>query len=448
MMTTKDRNPEVLLVEDDPIMGESLSERLRLEGFDVEWQESGAGGLHRLVRRTPDILLMDMRLPDMSGADVFERMRRELTYLPPTLFITAYGSIEQAVELLQAGAVDYVTKPLDLGQLIDKLQRLAEGIVPRGVETIESELGVSSVMRAIEQRLPALARHPDTPVLITGASGVGKEVVAERLHSVQGTNGRFVAVNCAAIPDTLMEAQLFGYDKGAFTGAAKQYRGYFEQASDGTLFLDEIGDMPLAAQGKLLRVIQERQVTRIGGDHPIPVHLRLVCATHRDLRQWVADGRFREDLFYRIHVVTLDVPPLKERREDILWLAERFLADHAARYPDERRTLGAEARHRLLAYDWPGNVRELKHVIERACILAHGSVLQGTDLEMYGGGDIERARAGSNLQEALHAVERDQILHALDSNKWRITETATILGISRKSLWEKMKRYRIEKPVG
>jgi DNA-binding NtrC family response regulator len=428
-------------------MGESLTERLQLEGFDVEWQESGAGGFHRLMRRAPDILLMDMRLPDMSGADVFERMRGELAYLPPTLFITAYGSIEQAVELLQAGATDYVTKPLDLGQLIGKLKRLAEGIVPRGGEPKESGLGVSSVMRAIEQRLPALARHPDTAVLITGESGVGKEVVAERLHLAQGANGRFVAVNCAAIPETLMEAQLFGYERGAFTGATKQYRGYFEQAVDGTLFLDEIGDMPLAAQAKLLRVIQERRITRIGGDHPVAVHLRLVCATHRDLGQWVADGRFREDLFYRIHVVKLDVPPLRERREDILWLAERFLADHAARYPEERRTLGADARQCLLAQDWPGNVRELKHVIERACILANGTVLQPADLGMPVGGNPDRVRAGSTLQEALHAVERDQILQALESNNWRITETATVLGISRKSLWEKMKRYHIEKPV-
>jgi DNA-binding NtrC family response regulator len=448
MMSAYSPKPEVLLVEDDPIMGESLAERLALEGFDVEWQESGAGGLQRLARRVPDILLMDLRLPDMSGAAVFERIRRDLTYVPPTLFITAYGSIEQAVELLQAGAVDYVTKPLDLGQLIGKLRGLAEGVAARGGEAGGEVLGISSAMRAIEQRLPALARHPDTPVLITGESGVGKEVVAEQLHREQGTAGRFVAVNCAAIPESLIEAQLFGHEKGAFTGASAEHRGYFEQASGGTLFLDEIGDMPFAAQAKLLRVIQERRIVRLGGDRALPVSLRLVCATHRDLRQWVADGRFREDLYYRIHVVTLDVPPLRERREDILWLAERFLAEHAVRYPEERRTLGVEARQRLVLHDWPGNVRELKHVIERACILAHGTVLQPADLGMDSGPEADREKGGANLQEALQAVEREQIVNALKNHGWRVAETAALLGISRKSLWQKMKRLQIEKPAG
>ena len=440
--------PEVLLVEDDPIMGESLAERLALEGFAVDWQETGSGGLQRAVRSPPDILVLDIRLPDMGGAELFQRLRGELPCLPPTLFITGYGSIEQAVDLLKAGASDYITKPLDLPELIDKLKRLSEGVVPRDAATGGYGLGVSAAMQALEQRLPALARHPDTPVLITGESGVGKEVVAERLHGLQEGAGRFVAVNCAAIPESLIESQLFGHEKGAFTDAARLHRGYFEQAEGGTLFLDEIGDMPLSAQAKLLRVLQERQVVRLGGTEAVPVNLRLVCATHRDLREWVAAGRFREDLYYRVNVVVLHVPPLRERREDILSLAEGFLAEHARRYPEERRTLNAEARQQLLAHDWPGNVRELKHVIERACILAQGPMLGAEDLGMEadpsGGGGP--GGEPSRLQSAVQAVERDQILQTLEHHSWRIAESAAALGISRKSLWQKMKRHAITRP--
>jgi len=435
----------VLLVEDDPIMGESLSERLTLEGFDVDWQQTAGAALQRLTRRPSDILLLDIRLPDMSGVELFERVAAEIALAPPALFITAHGSIEQAVELLKAGAADYVTKPLDLTRLIGKLRCLSEGVAPRRQHEDGRALGVSAAMRAIEQRLPALVRHPDTPVLITGDSGTGKEVVAERLHALHGLAGRFVAVNCAAIPENLIESQLFGHEKGAFTGAGRQHRGYFEQAEGGTLFLDEIGDMPPSAQAKLLRVIQERQVIRLGGDRPVSVNLRLICATHRDLQQWVANGHFREDLYYRINVITLHIPPLRERCEDILWLAELFLAEHARRYPDERRTLSADARQRLLGHDWLGNVRELRHIIERACILAQGPILQGQDLGL--GALAENGRgAQTNLQGALQAVERDQILQSLENHGWRVADTAACLGISRKSLWQKMKRHEIHRP--
>jgi DNA-binding NtrC family response regulator len=301
-------------------------------------------------------------------------------------------------------------------------------------------------MRRIETMLPRIAAQARA-VLVTGESGVGKEVVARALHAAgNGNAGRpFIALNCGAITESLMEAELFGHERGAFTGAVKEHRGAFEQASGGTLFLDEIGDMPLAMQTKLLRVLQERCLVRVGGEKSIPVDFRLICATHRDLKQLVEQGGFREDLYYRIHVVQIDIPPLRERREDILWLAERFLDELA---PDAApRSLAADAAGALLRHDWPGNVRQLRHCLERASIFAEGPVLGVEDV----GGEPAKVGAGetaSTLAEHVAASERTHILEALAANGGRINETAAQLGISRKNLWEKMKKHGLKTPAG
>jgi two-component system, NtrC family, response regulator AtoC len=297
----------VCLIEDDAIMGEALVERLTLEGFEVDWQRTGRAGLAALRQTEAALAIIDVNLPDLSGIALFERLIASRIARPPTLFITGYGTIEDAVRLLKLGAADYLTKPLDPGALIDKLRALAAThALPHDArrEAGENErLGISPVMCRLESELDRLARHPQTPVLISGESGVGKEVVARALHRRQCPQAPFVAVNCAALPETLIEAELFGHERGAFTGAERRRPGVFEQAGDGVLFLDEIGDMPLALQSRLLRVVQSRQLTRIGGVEPVAVAARLVCATHRDLAALVRAGHFREDLYYRVRVL-------------------------------------------------------------------------------------------------------------------------------------------------
>jgi DNA-binding NtrC family response regulator len=303
---------------------------------------------------------------------------------------------------------------------------------------MEAGLGISAALRRIESELASIARHASTPVLIGGESGVGKEVVAQALHRIQCPTAPFVAVNCAALPEGLIEAELFGHEKGAYTGAERRRAGVFEQAGAGILFLDEIGDMPLALQSRLLRVVQSRQLTRIGGGEPIDAPARLVCATHQDLAALVRAGRFREDLYYRVRVLEIQIPPLRERPEDILWLAERFLAGHGRRYPGEAFSLDAEDRSRLLHYPWPGNVRELHHTLERACILGRGERL-ALDLPL----DVP---ADARLKTQARAGERATIQAALAEHGYRMAETATSLGISRKTLWQKMKRYGMTRP--
>ncbi|MEY6430855.1 sigma-54 dependent transcriptional regulator [Thioalkalicoccus limnaeus] len=428
----------VCLIEDDPIMGEALTQRLQLEGFDVVWQRTGGEGLQYLVKVGSDLAVIDVNLPDLSGIELFECLLREPGGPPPTLFITGYGTIEDAVRVLKLGAADYLTKPFSPTALIDKLRQLADAVPATGETEPPDALGLSSAMRRTAAELARIARHVDTPLLIAGESGVGKEVVARRLHRLQCPQAPFVAVNCAALPETLIEAELFGHERGAFTGAERRRAGVFEQAADGILFLDEIGDMPLPLQSRLLRVVQSRQVTRVGGTEPLEVAARLVCATHRDLAALVREGTFREDLYYRIRVLEIQIPPLRERPEDILWLAERFIAEHGRRFPDERRVLGAADREYLLRHPWPGNTRELQHALERACILGHGQHLAL--------GPPTDASAEAGLKAQAQAGERAAILAALTAQDYKVTATAAQLGISRKTLWQKMKRYRLSRP--
>jgi DNA-binding NtrC family response regulator len=431
---------KLCLIEDDAIMGEALTQRLELEGFEVDWQRNGAAGLAVLLETGPALAVIDINLPDMSGIDLFERLLAASADPPRCLFITGYGTIDDAVRLLKLGAADYLTKPLNPAQLIARLRALT----PARHRTCVDDpcLGLSPAMQRIEVELERAARHPESPVLIRGESGVGKEVVAQRLHQLQCPRAHFVAINCAALPEGIIESELFGHEKGAFTGATTQRQGVFERAGDGLLFLDEIGDMPMPLQPRLLRVIQQRRLIRLGGDREIEIAARLVFATHQDLEGLVRSGRFREDLYYRINVLEIVIPPLRERPEDILWLTERFIDDFGRRFPDEQRRPTADDISRLLRYHWPGNVRELRHLLERACIMGDGTRLA---LRLPGEAEPGGSAEVTALKAHARAGERAAILAALADQDRNLSAAAAALGVSRKTLWQKMKRYGISR---
>jgi DNA-binding NtrC family response regulator len=424
----------ILLVEDDPIMGESLMERFELEGFRADWARGMVEARALLAAGGYGLVVSDLRLTDGSGDQLFRESMALYPVLPPWLFITGYGTVDQAVALLKLGAADYLTKPFDLGALIDKLKLYAQSTPPLPAVP-DAGLGISPALRRIEAQLPQLAAKART-LLITGESGVGKEMVARAFHRLapEGEGAPFVAVNCGAFPEGLLEAELFGHEKGAFTGAVRSRKGVFEQADGGTLFLDEIGDMPFAMQVKLLRVIQERRVTRVGGDKPIQVDLRLISATHQDLKKRVTQNLFREDLYYRLNVIQIHIPPLRQRREDILWLARRFLAEAAA-----DKQLSDEAEQALLTHDWPGNARELKHAVERGAILANGPQVGVSAL--FGEEQTAEESYAMPLADFVAQSEQRYIRRALEECSGHLGHTAESLGISRKNLWEKMKKF-------
>lgn len=435
------------LIEDDAIMGESLRDRLLLEGFGLDWYREGNAALAALREGSYDAVISDVRLPDISGEEVFSRARHEQLKVPPFLFITAYASIDLAVRVLKQGAADYVTKPFDIAELVAKIRVLVGAPPAAPVAEGDSTLGVSAPMRGLAAAAPKVAARART-VLISGESGVGKEVLARHIHALAagGDDVPFIAVNCGAIPETLLEAAFFGHERGAFTGADRLKRGHFEQASGGTLFLDEIGELPLLMQAKLLRAVQERAVQRIGGDAVVPVDVRVLCATNRNLRDEVAAGRFREDLYYRVNVLELRVPPLRERPDDILWLARNLLNEQATRLREPPRTLSAAARALLLAHPWPGNARELRNRIERACVLTDHPVLEPVDLfgeEGEAGNEKHSATLIQPLEHFVAEAEAEYIAAVLRRFKGKVGATATALGISRKTLWEKMKRHRL-----
>jgi DNA-binding NtrC family response regulator len=435
--------PRLCLVEDDEIMGESLSQLCRLEGFDVTWCHTAAEAEHALTAQRFGVVVSDIRLPDRDGGDLFLALKDGNPGLPPFLFMTAHGTIDRAVELLKAGAADYITKPFDVDVLVQKVRGLAESYGVGG-ESADDALGISPAMRRIAEQLPRLARHA-AALLITGESGSGKEHVARLFHRhAIGESGEFVAVNCASIPESLMEAELFGHEKGAFTGAVKAKRGVFEQAHQGTLFLDEIGEMPLSMQAKLLRVLQDRQFVRLGGEKPQTSDFRLVCATHRDLKAMVDAGHFREDLYYRIHVIHLRIPPLRERLEDIRWFVRHFVEEFNHQNPDEKRRLDPRTEQALLNYVWPGNVRELKHAVERACILSGGPLLEAEAFFGDGIGEDAGRPASESLADYLMACERDYLTMSLERHGNHMTHAAEALGITRKTLWEKLRRLGLK----
>jgi DNA-binding NtrC family response regulator len=427
------------LVEDDEIMGESLAVRFRLEGFDVRWHRDAESADQALSGDAACAVVCDIHLPGIAGDRWFESLCGRCAVLPPFIFITGHGDLGRAVELLKLGAADYVTKPFDIDRLLLRVRELAGEVVPSPDDA--PTLGVSRSMQRLEQLLVRLAPL-DSTVLITGETGTGKEVVARRLHALSGRSP-FVAVNCAALVENLAESELFGHERGAFTGAARTHAGVFERANGGTVFLDEIGDMPLNLQTKLLRVLQDREVVRVGGSQPIAANARVVLATHQDLAARVVEGRFREDLYYRIDVVRLHIPPLRERPDDIPWLAQRLLDECARRGGRPKPGLGPDVERRLGEHPWPGNVRELKHTLERACIFADGPRLRASDLFATANAEPSDAPDTQPLDSYLSQCEKRYIEDALRTNAGRVGVSAEKLGISRKSLWERMRRLAI-----
>lgn len=433
--------PRLCLIEDDDIVGEALADRFELEGFACDWFRSGGEALLEMPRRHYDVVVSDIRLPDISGEALYQSLAGKLAPLPPYLFITGYGEINQAVRLLKLGATDYITKPFEIEVLLAKIRGLT------GVAAADSQgaqLGVSPAMRQLEATLQKLA-STHSNVLITGEQGVGKERLAFALHRRRHEDGSrpFIALNCGAFAQSALEAELFGQEKRSRDGAMRLRKGAFELAAGGTLFLDEIGNVPPLLQGRLLRAVQERTVVRLGGEARVPVDLRIVCAAQQDLKKMVERGEFREDLYYFVNVVRLHVPALRERKEDILWLAQRFLDEQAAQRRSGAKALSARAQQFMLEYPWPGNVRELKSAIERACLLAGQGALQPEAL-------FEEAPPAldtnpETLDEHLRIFERQYILRVLATHEGhgRITRAAATLGISRKNLWERMRRLGI-----
>jgi len=426
--------PVVGVIEDDPIMGESIVQWLTVEGYRAEWWRSGAQALAGLRSERPDVIVCDIRLPDMSGEDIY-KSAADITATTPVVFITGFGEIDQAVRLVRAGAADYLTKPFEIGRLLARVKDLVAmradsgGALGRDPKTLEVE-------RLLRRVAPL-----DSTVLITGESGVGKEVAARFLHALSPREQKpFMAVNCAAIPNELLESELFGHEKGAFTGATTRHEGYAERARDGILFLDEVCDLPLQLQGKLLRLLHEKTFFRVGGERSLSFGARLVCATNADPAARVAQGLFRPDLYFRINVIGVHLPPLRARRDDILPLAHRFFAEIARNQASAIHGLATLAEDALLGHDWPGNIRELRNRIERAVALADGTFLSPGDLfpEKY-----ERSAAVDRvapLAAARDAAERREIVAALEITGGDVSAAAERLGVSRSTLFDKIKR--------
>jgi two-component system response regulator AtoC len=441
----------VCLIEDEKIMRVTLEDALKGAGYEVVSFETGAAGLAALRNAPCDVVVTDVRLPDMDGFDIVREITRQGE--SQVIVMTAFGTIKDAVEAMKLGALEYITKPFSLDEfllLVERaleLKRLKEDNIRlrkdlnrcyRAPNIVGESAAIKKVFSLVE-RISA----SDSTVLILGESGTGKELVATALHYQSPRKGKpLIKVNCAALPEGLIESELFGHEKGAFTGAVRRKPGRFELADEGTIFLDEIGDVPQSTQSKILRVIQERQFERIGGTATLTVDVRILAATNRNLEEDVRAGRFREDLYYRLNVIPLLLPPLRERREDIPGLIEFFMDKYRKKLSRNVR-LSGETVEALLAYDYPGNVRELENAIER-CVTLSGSNVIGKE-ELPDAVAIRQQAADRLLLSDVAAdAEKMHILEVLKTTRGGKTSAAKILGISRKTLWEKMNAYGIK----
>jgi two-component system, NtrC family, response regulator PilR len=442
--------PLALIVDDEPDICELLEITLLRMGINAQSVFDLGAARQLLEAQHFDLCLTDMRLPDGNGIDLVRHINNQFPELPVAM-ITAHGNMESAIEALKAGAFDFVSKPVDLDvlrKLVEKAIRLGktEEKRPSTKSTSSTEpialLGTSASMDRVRQLIAKLARS-QAPVYISGESGTGKELAARLIH-LQGPRAdhSFVAVNCGAIPQELMESELFGHKKGSFTGASSDKEGLFQSADGGTLFLDEIADLPLHMQVKLLRAIQEKRVRPVGGQKEIPVDVRIISATHKQLSQLVEDGEFRQDLFYRINVIELPLPPLRERTEDIPLLAQHFLTRLARQNGIKKPKITGTTLARLKAYPFPGNIRELENILERSVTLFEGESLHAEDLQLpeHTPASSQTPTENKPLGDMMEEVEREAIIKALDETRWNRTAAAKKLGMSLRSL-----RYRLEK---
>jgi two-component system response regulator AtoC len=441
----------VCLIEDEKIMRVTLEDALKGAGYEVVSFETGAAGLKALRNAPCNVVVTDVRLPDMDGFDIVREITRQGG--SQVIVMTAFGTIKDAVEAMKLGALDYITKPFSLDEfllLVERaleLKRLKEDNIRLRKDLnrcyrAPNIVGESAAMKQVFSLVERISAS-DSTVLILGESGTGKELVATALHYQSPRKGKpLIKVNCAALPEGLIESELFGHEKGAFTGAVRRKPGRFELADGGTIFLDEIGDVPPSTQSKILRVIQERQFERIGGTATLSVDVRILAATNRNLEEEVRAGRFREDLYYRLNVIPLLLPPLRERREDIPGLIE-FLMDKYRKKLSKNVRLSGETVEALLTYDYPGNVRELENAIER-CVTLSGSNVIGKEELPDTVATRHQATDSLRLSDVAADAEKNHILEVLKTTRGGKTSAAKILGISRKTLWEKMNAYGIK----
>jgi DNA-binding NtrC family response regulator len=455
--------PRVLIIDDEEGVREGLRTLLQQEGLHVETAVNAEDGVRRLEARSCDLVFLDLNLPGADGLSIIGRLRRGT---PPAdvVILTGYGTVANTVEAMRKGATDVIEKPFSQDRILAVIRRSLETrqlknelcwLQDRVRELTSTELvGLSPAVREVQTRIDQVAHAPDTTVLITGQSGTGKELVARCIHERSARrHGPFVAINCAALTESLLEAELFGYEPGAFTGAAKEGKdGLFAIAAGGTLFLDEIGEMEMTLQAKLLRVLQERSFRRVGGVNDIPADVRIVTSTNRDLRTMVQQSKFREDLFYRLNVMTVNVPTLRARAEDIPLLSHFFLDQIGRQMGKALSGFTEEAMETLCEYSWPGNVRELRNAIEHACIVCPNGMIDEIHLPSFTGGTIDGsdqiARSSITFEtkdRSIRALESQLVSKVLDDTQWNISRAAAILGINRTTLYNKIRVYSLGK---
>jgi len=443
------KRAKILVVDDEAVIRESLHDWLSEAGYQVFTAENGFQALEIIERERLWIVIADLVMPGMDGIELMKRAREIIPNIA-VIVITAYGSIPTAIAAMREGAYDYIEKPFCPERVELLIEKMVEhqGLIEENISLhqkleeryrFENIIAKSAKMQRVIEVIKIVAKSNAT-ILITGESGTGKELVARAIHSQSPRRDRpFIAVSCAALPESLLESELFGHEKGSFTGAYTQKKGKFEIANRGTLLLDEIGEMSANIQVHLLRVLEEKEFTRVGGNELVKVDVRVISATNKDLKQAVGNGEFREDLYYRVNVVTIELPPLRDRKEDVPLLAQHFLKKFAVENQKEINGFSADATDFLFKYDWPGNVRELENTIERAVILARGPSIQVSDLPQ---GDL--LTVGSAPQgEVLREVEKNHILKTLIETRGNYSQAARILGISRMTLYNKVRAYSL-----
>ena len=445
--------PRVLIVDDEKLIRWSIAERLAKENLLTTEAGDGASAMEAMTREPFDLVLLDLKLPDTDGLTLLKQFQGQVPDLP-VLMITAHSSVDTAVEAMKLGAHDYLTKPFNLDELVLSVRRAMETTALRrdaGERLREAKsrfgfanvIGTSKRMKEIVALARKVARSEATTVLLRGESGAGKDVIARAIHYESArASAAFMNITCTALPDTLLESELFGHERGAFTDAKNQKKGLFELADGGTLSLDEIGDMSPSLQAKLLRVLEEKKFRRVGGTEDVKIDVRVIAATNRDLDKAIRERTFREDLFYRLNIIPIDLPPLRDRPEDIPALVDHFLAHFSREFKKSFKSVTPGAMARLKAHPWPGNVRELRNALERACLLAGGDVIDETDLLLgrpgpAGGSEPFALPPGGVVMEEL---EKSLVVQALERSAGNQTKAATLLGLSRDQL-----RYRMEK---
>jgi DNA-binding NtrC family response regulator len=456
--------PLLLVVDDDPASRYGIKKALAQFRFSLQEASTGREALDKIQHLSPDLVILDVNLPEMDGLSVLSELKRENS-MPPVIVITAYGSEKIAVEAMKRGAYDYVSKPYDIEELrlvvsraLERLELTQENLQLRKELERRSGfgpiLGQTVAMRKVYDMVEKVSLS-DITVLIHGESGTGKELVAREIHRRSARHNKpFITMNCAALPENLIESELFGHERGAFTGAVRQRKGKFELAGEGTIFLDEIGDMSLNTQSKILRILQEKKFERLGGDQTLEVDVRILSATHKDLMMEIQNGNFRNDLYYRLKVIDIEIPPLRDRKEDIPILAEHYLAEFSRKHNKKMEGVDPDGLKLLLRYHWPGNVRQLVNMLERAVVLATGPVLRKEDLpnEL----ELPSGFSDSYLDDLMHLpfkqakdkivtrFMKEYLTKRLNDNEGNISHTAAELGIKRQSLQAMMKRLGIK----